>query len=121
MAIRPRTSTSARSSVWVASSRTPSSTPIPVSASSGSMTLRNSLNSQSTRVTSRRAVRVRTTGALVGVISDTHGLVRPEARRALRGVDLIIHAGDVGGRAVLDVLGGIARVIAVRGNNDRDA
>jgi len=66
-------------------------------------------------------VRVRTTGALVGVISDTHGLVRPEALRALRGVDLIIHAGDVGGRAVLDVLGGIARVIAVRGNNDRDA
>jgi uncharacterized protein len=58
---------------------------------------------------------------VVGVISDTHGLVRPEALRALRGVDLIVHAGDVGGPAVLEALGGIARVIAVRGNNDRDA
>jgi putative phosphoesterase len=59
--------------------------------------------------------------ARVGVISDTHGLLRPEATRALRGVDLIVHAGDVGGVEVLDGLRAIARVVAVRGNNDRDA
>jgi putative phosphoesterase len=55
------------------------------------------------------------------VISDTHGLLRPEAIRALRGVDLIVHAGDVGSAAVLDGLRAVARVVAVRGNNDRDA
>jgi putative phosphoesterase len=59
--------------------------------------------------------------ARVGVISDTHGLLRPEAIRALRGVDLIVHAGDVGGVEVLDGLRAIARVVAVRGNNDREA
>ena len=59
--------------------------------------------------------------ARVGVISDTHGLLRPEATRALRGVDLIVHAGDVGSAEVLERLRAIARVVAVRGNNDRDA
>jgi len=59
--------------------------------------------------------------AHVGVISDTHGLLRPEAIRALRGVDLIIHAGDVGSAEVLDGLRTVARVVAVRGNNDRGA
>ena len=59
--------------------------------------------------------------ARVGVISDTHGLLRPEAIRALRGVDLIVHAGDVGRVEVLDRLRAIARVVAVRGNNDREA
>jgi len=59
--------------------------------------------------------------ARVGVISDTHGLLRPEALRALRGVDLIVHAGDIGTQDVLDGLGAIARVTAVRGNNDRGA
>lgn len=59
--------------------------------------------------------------ALVGVISDTHGLVRPEALAALAGVDHIIHAGDIGGPAVLDALAALAPVTAVRGNNDRDA
>ena len=59
--------------------------------------------------------------AHVGVISDTHGLLRPEAIRALRGVDLIIHAGDVGSAEVLDGLRAVARVVAVRGNNDRGA
>ena len=45
------------------------------------------------------------TGKLVvGLIADTHGLIRPEVAPALAGVDLIIHAGDVGGRAVLDAL-----------------
>jgi putative phosphoesterase len=57
----------------------------------------------------------------IGVISDTHGLLRPEAVRALRGVDLIVHAGDVGTPDVLDGLRAIAPVTAVRGNNDRGA
>jgi putative phosphoesterase len=55
----------------------------------------------------------------VGVISDTHGLLRPEALKALRGVDLIIHAGDIGAAEVLSALAEIAPVTAVRGNNDR--
>ncbi len=53
-----------------------------------------------------------------GVISDTHGLLRPSALAALRGVDLIIHAGDVGSPEILAVLGKIAPVTAVRGNID---
>ncbi len=56
---------------------------------------------------------------LIGIISDTHGLVRPEAAEALKGVDLILHAGDVGGAEVLETLKGIAPVVAVRGNNDK--
>ncbi len=55
----------------------------------------------------------------IGVISDTHGLVRPEALRALAGADLIVHAGDVGAPEVLDALRALAPVVAVRGNNDR--
>ena len=55
----------------------------------------------------------------VGVISDTHGLVRPEALARLRGVSLIVHAGDVGHPDVLETLETIAPVVAVRGNNDR--
>jgi len=54
----------------------------------------------------------------VGIISDTHGLLRPEAERALRGVDLIFHAGDVGRPEILDKLKRIAPVFAVRGNVD---
>lgn len=57
----------------------------------------------------------------IGVISDTHGLLRPEAVRALSGVAQIIHAGDVGGPEVLEGLRSIAPVHAVRGNNDRGA
>jgi hypothetical protein len=60
-------------------------------------------------------------GGFVGVISDTHGLVRPEAVEALKGSGLIIHAGDVGGPEVLEELGRVAPVVAVRGNNDRGA
>jgi putative phosphoesterase len=56
----------------------------------------------------------------VGVISDTHGLVRDEALAALQGSDLIIHAGDIGSPAVLERLRTIAPVHAVRGNNDRE-
>jgi putative phosphoesterase len=54
----------------------------------------------------------------IGVISDTHGLLRPEAVAALQGSDLIIHAGDVGAPDILEALGRIAPVIAVRGNID---
>jgi uncharacterized protein len=56
----------------------------------------------------------------VGVISDTHGLLRPEALAALAGVERIVHAGDIGAPDVLAALGRIAPVTAVRGNNDRD-
>ena len=56
----------------------------------------------------------------VGVISDTHGLVRPEVLAALRGVDHIIHAGDIGNPDVLSALKELAPVTAVRGNVDRD-
>ena len=54
----------------------------------------------------------------IGVISDTHGLLRPEAQRALLGVQLIIHAGDVGAPEILTQLKLIAPVFAVRGNVD---
>jgi putative phosphoesterase len=54
----------------------------------------------------------------VGVISDTHGLLRPEAEHALLGVDLILHAGDVGAPKILTRLRTIAPVFAVRGNVD---
>jgi putative phosphoesterase len=56
----------------------------------------------------------------IGVISDTHGLLRPEALTALAGVAHIVHAGDIGGPAVLEHLARLAPVTAVRGNNDRD-
>jgi putative phosphoesterase len=54
----------------------------------------------------------------VGVISDTHGLLRPEAIDALAGVEHILHAGDVGGIEILDRLRAIAPVTAIRGNVD---
>ncbi len=54
----------------------------------------------------------------IGVISDTHGLLRPEALAALNGSDLIIHAGDVGAPDILDSLRTIAPTVAVRGNID---
>src|SRR5262245_61416804 len=57
--------------------------------------------------------------AIVGVISDTHGMVRPEVIAALQGSTLIVHAGDVGGADVLEPLRAIAPTIAVRGNVDR--
>jgi putative phosphoesterase len=57
----------------------------------------------------------------IGVISDTHGLVRDEALRYLKGSALILHAGDIGGPEVLARLGEVAPVHAVRGNNDAAA
>jgi len=58
---------------------------------------------------------------IVGVISDTHGLIRPQALAALNGSEHIVHAGDVGAASVLEALSAIAPVTAIRGNNDRDA
>ena len=55
----------------------------------------------------------------VGLISDTHGLLRPEASAFLRGCNRIIHAGDIGAHNVLRELSAIAPITAVRGNNDR--
>jgi putative phosphoesterase len=57
---------------------------------------------------------------IIGVISDTHGLLRPEALAALRGSDYIIHAGDIGDPAILKKVGEIAPVTAIRGNMDRE-
>jgi putative phosphoesterase len=57
----------------------------------------------------------------IGVISDTHGLLRPEAKAFLSGSDVIIHAGDIGNAGVLTELQMIAPVTAVRGNNDSGA
>jgi uncharacterized protein len=58
---------------------------------------------------------------LVGLISDTHGLLRPEAAAALKGVSQILHAGDVGKPEILEALAAIAPVTAVRGNVDSGA
>jgi putative phosphoesterase len=57
---------------------------------------------------------------ILGVISDTHGVLRPEALSALQGSDAIVHAGDVGERAILDQLKGTAPTYAVRGNVDTE-
>jgi len=57
---------------------------------------------------------------LLGIVSDTHGLLRPEVAPALRGVDRILHIGDVGKISILEQLASIAPVTAVRGNIDRD-
>ena len=55
---------------------------------------------------------------VIGLISDTHGLVRPELHGALAGIELLLHAGDVGDDDVLDELSLIAPVVAVYGNTD---
>ena len=57
--------------------------------------------------------------ARIAVVSDTHGLLPPAALEACAGADLIVHAGDVGSMEVVEALGGVAPVIAVRGNRDR--
>jgi putative phosphoesterase len=57
--------------------------------------------------------------AVAGVISDTHGLVRPEVKDVFRNVDVILHAGDIGSIEVLNELRSLAPVVAVRGNNDK--
>jgi putative phosphoesterase len=57
----------------------------------------------------------------VGLISDTHGLLRPQAVEALRGSDFIVHGGDIGNAGILEALRAMAPLTVVRGNNDRDA
>ena len=66
-----------------------------------------------------RGKSIRLATGKIGLISDTHGLIRPEALAALHGVQLIIHAGDIGKPEVLQSLSEIAPVMAIRGNNDR--
>lgn len=56
----------------------------------------------------------------VGLISDTHGLLRPQALEALQGCDYLIHGGDIGNPQILETLGAIAPLTVVRGNNDTD-
>lgn len=58
---------------------------------------------------------------IVGVISDSHGLLRPEALERLAGVDHILHAGDIGRPGIVEALADLAPVTAIRGNVDRDA
>jgi putative phosphoesterase len=58
--------------------------------------------------------------SIIGLISDTHGLVRPEVLSALQGSDLIVHAGDIGAISVLEALSTIAPVTAIRGNIDKE-
>ena len=55
----------------------------------------------------------------IGIISDTHGLLRPEEERHLTGVDHIVHAGDIGRPEIVDALRRIAPLTAIRGNVDR--
>jgi uncharacterized protein len=73
----------------------------------------------------RIALRARTTKKsdlhVIGLISDTHGLIRPQAIEALQGVDLIIHAGDIGKPEVLSALKHVAPVAAIKGNIDSGA
>ena len=57
---------------------------------------------------------------LIGLISDTHGLLREEVVRALRDSELIVHAGDVGAPGIIEALSALAPVVAVRGNVDKD-
>ena len=66
-----------------------------------------------------RNKRIEIEKGIIGVISDTHGLMRPEALAALKGVELIIHGGDIGKVEVLQALSTVAPVQAIRGNNDR--
>jgi hypothetical protein len=73
------------------------------------------------RVRHKHARQVLKTSILIGVISDTHGLARPEALAALRGSDQIIHAGDIGAPEILDKLVAIAPIHVIRGNIDKGA
>ncbi len=57
----------------------------------------------------------------IGLISDTHGLLRPQAEQFLAGCDHIVHAGDIGDPAILERLAALAPLTAIRGNNDRSA
>ena len=56
----------------------------------------------------------------IGIVSDTHGLLRPEVIKALEGCEVILHGGDINRQEIMDDLERIAHVYAVRGNNDKD-
>ena len=56
----------------------------------------------------------------IGILSDTHGMLRPEVLSALKGCDVILHGGDINKQSVLDQLNEIAPVNVVRGNNDKE-
>jgi uncharacterized protein len=79
---------------------------------------RRAIQAKATAVTSQ-IKRLTLSSGRIGVIADTHGLLRPEALRALKNSELIIHAGDIGKPEVLQALGSVAPVLAIRGNNDR--
>jgi uncharacterized protein len=68
----------------------------------------------------RHSTRDTETVMKIGVVSDTHGLLRPEVAPALKGVERILHLGDVGRPSILEELGKIAPVTAIRGNVDRE-
>lgn len=70
-------------------------------------------------MSSRARTKRQTHSRVIGLISDTHGLIRPEAIEALQGVDCIIHAGDIGKPEVIVALKAISPVLAIKGNNDR--
>jgi putative phosphoesterase len=76
------------------------------------------LASRSLQTRSRAPTKSSAKAVRVGLISDTHGLLRPEALKFLRGADHIIHAGDIGDPEILRQLNELAPVTAVRGNND---
>ncbi len=67
---------------------------------------------------SRTGTTKKTVIHVIGLISDTHGLIRPEALEALKGAELIIHAGDIGKPEVIDALKKVAPLVAIKGNND---
>ena len=79
------------------------------------------MKSKAASILRRSIDKMNHTGGIVGLISDTHGLLRDEALDALQGSDLIIHAGDVGDPEIIERLTAIAPVTAVRGNVDKAA
>jgi len=91
----------------------------PFVAQSGRRPRRIAITSPVGGYASATAARQNTHMLRIGIISDTHGLLRPEAREFLRGSDHIVHGGDIGDAAILEALSELAPVTAVRGNNDR--
>ena len=82
------------------------------------MNLKNTMNKATNSTEFQKTDFIEPESCTIGVISDTHGLLRPEVMKSLNGVDLILHAGDVGDPEVIDHLESVATVVAVRGNMD---
>jgi putative phosphoesterase len=89
---------------------------IPTVLSNTMNTMNKTTNLMSTEF--KKSDHIRSNSYTIGVISDTHGLLRPEVMKSFRGVDLILHAGDVGDPEVIDHLESVAPVVVVRGNMD---